>query len=189
MSLFGGKRGGESEGSEPGSGPGIDRSVQGEPAERAGASGGRSEGSGFLRRSPRASGGHEVANIGKSIIIKGDLSGGEDLEIDGKVDGRVQLENHQVTIGAHGQVNAEVTAKAVVVVGHVVGNVIASERVEVQATGVIEGDIRAPKLLIQEGAVVNGAIGMTKEGATNDDVAEFSKYQQKETQTLRLKKK
>jgi cytoskeletal protein CcmA (bactofilin family) len=101
-----------------------------------------------------------MASLGKSIVFKGDLSGDEDLEIEGKVEGTVKLPSHQVTIGAHGKVTAQVEAKNVVVIGHVAGNVTAGERVEVQATGVVDGDIQAPRLLIQEGAVVNGSIKM-----------------------------
>ena len=101
-----------------------------------------------------------MASFGKSIVFKGDLTGDEDLEIEGRVEGQVKLPNHQLTIGAHGKVTAEVEAKTVIVVGHVSGNVNASERVEVQASGVVDGDIRAPRLLIQEGAVVNGSIQM-----------------------------
>ncbi len=105
-------------------------------------------------------GGDDVASFGKSIVFKGDLSGEEDLEIEGRVEGQVKLPNHQLTIGAHGRVTAQVEAKNVIVVGHIAGNVIATERVEVQATGVVDADIHAPRLLIQEGAVVNGSIEM-----------------------------
>lgn len=101
-----------------------------------------------------------MASFGKSIVFKGDLSGDEDLEIEGRVEGTVKLPNHQVTIGAHGRVTAQVEAKLVVVIGHVSGNVTAGERVEVQASGIVDGDIQAPRLLIQEGAVVNGSIQM-----------------------------
>ncbi len=101
-----------------------------------------------------------MASFGKSIIFKGDLTGDEDLEIEGRVEGQVKLPNHQLTIGAHGRVTAQVEAKHVVVIGHVSGNVSASERVEVQATGIVDGDIAAPRLLIAEGAVVNGSISM-----------------------------
>ena len=101
-----------------------------------------------------------MASLGKSIVFKGDLSGDEDLEIEGRVEGTVKLPSHQVTIGANGKVTAQVEAKNVVVIGHVAGNVTAGERVEVQATGVVDGDIEAPRLLIQEGAVVNGSISM-----------------------------
>jgi cytoskeletal protein CcmA (bactofilin family) len=103
-----------------------------------------------------------VANIGKSIVFKGDLTGDEDLIIDGNIEGRIQLPSHQLTIGAHGKVTAEIQAKSVVIVGQIAGNVNATERVEVQASGVVDGDIRSPRLLIQEGAVVNGAIEMSK---------------------------
>jgi cytoskeletal protein CcmA (bactofilin family) len=103
-----------------------------------------------------------VATIGKSIIFKGELTGDEDLEIDGNVEGDIKLPSHVLTVGPHGRVKAEITAKCVQVVGHVSGNVNATERVEVEATGIVEGDISAPRLLIQEGAVVNGAIKMTK---------------------------
>jgi cytoskeletal protein CcmA (bactofilin family) len=110
--------------------------------------------------------GEEMANIGKSISIKGDLTGNEDLVIEGKVEGKVELPNNQLTIGANGQVKAEINAKAVIVIGRVSGNVRGTERIEIQATGVVEGDVAAPRLLVAEGAVVNGSITMSKkEGA------------------------
>ena len=102
-----------------------------------------------------------MATIGQSIVFKGELTGDEDLEIEGQVDGNVELANHQLTIGASGRLKAEVNAKSIVVIGQVVGNLVASERIEIQATGVVEGDIRAPRLNVQEGAVLNGAIDMT----------------------------
>lgn len=102
-----------------------------------------------------------VAIIGKSIVFKGELSGDEDLEIDGNVEGDVKLPNHVLKIGPHGKVKASVTAKCVQIVGHIAGNVTATERIEIEASGVVEGDIRAPRLLVQEGAVINGAIEMT----------------------------
>jgi len=107
-----------------------------------------------------------MANIGKSISLKGDLSGNEDLTIEGHVEGRVDLPNNLLTIGANGSVNAEVHAKTVVVVGKVTGNVSAAERIEIQATGLVNGDVSAPRLVVAEGAVVNGSIEMgVKKGA------------------------
>jgi len=108
--------------------------------------------------------GDDMANIGKSISIKGDLTGNEDLVIEGKVEGKVELPNNQLTVGANGVVKAEVSAKSVVVIGRVAGNVKGSERVEIQATGIVEGDVAAPRLVVAEGAVVNGSIQMTKQG-------------------------
>ncbi len=101
-----------------------------------------------------------MANIGKSITIKGDLSGNEDLQIDGSVEGRIDLPNNQLTIGAEGRVKAEVHAKSVVVIGHVTGNVSAVDRIQVEATGIVDGDVKAPRLLVQEGAMLNGSIEM-----------------------------
>jgi len=105
-----------------------------------------------------------VANIGKSISIRGDLTGNEDMVIEGKVEGKVDLPNNQLTVGANGDVKAEIHAKSVVVVGHLVGNVFGLERVEIQATGKLEGDVTSPKLVIAEGAQLNGAIKMTQKG-------------------------
>jgi cytoskeletal protein CcmA (bactofilin family) len=110
--------------------------------------------------------GDGVANIGKSITIKGDLSGNEDLVIEGKVEGKVELPNNQLTIGANGTVKAEVQAKSVIVVGKVAGNVRGTERIEIQATGVVDGDVSAPRLVVSEGAVLNGSIQMTQKGAS-----------------------
>lgn len=103
-----------------------------------------------------------MANIGKSITIKGDLTGDEDIQVEGTVEGRVDLPNNQFTVGPDGKVRAEIHAKLVVVIGQVTGNIIAAERVEVQATGVIHGDIKAPRLIVHEGAVINGSIEMSK---------------------------
>ena len=101
-----------------------------------------------------------MANIGKSVVFNGDLSGDEDLEIEGQIEGRIQLPNHQLTIGANGRVKAQIDAKAVTVIGRVDGNITATERCEVQGSGIVVGDIRAPRLLVHEGAVVNGKVEM-----------------------------
>jgi cytoskeletal protein CcmA (bactofilin family) len=110
-------------------------------------------------RNPRQEG-TTMANIGKSITISGDLTGEEDLVIEGKVEGKVSLPNNQLTIGADGSVKAEVAAKSVIVIGRVAGNVRGAERVEIQGTGIVEGDVAAPKLIVAEGAVLNGSISM-----------------------------
>ena len=106
-----------------------------------------------------------MANIGKSIAIKGDLTGNEDLQIVGSVEGKIDLPSNQLTVGAEGKVRAEIHAKTVVIEGHVTGNVTGTERVEIQASGVVDGDVRAPRLVIHEGAVVNGSIEMGEKAA------------------------
>ncbi len=105
-------------------------------------------------------GGGDMANIGKSIKIKGDLSGSEDLVVEGHVEGKIELANNQLTIGANGIVDADIHAKSVIVIGKATGNVSGSDRVEVQATGLVNGDVNAPRLVVQEGAVINGSIQM-----------------------------
>jgi cytoskeletal protein CcmA (bactofilin family) len=101
-----------------------------------------------------------MANIGKSITIKGDLSGNEDLVVEGNVEGRIELPNNQLTIGSNGNVKADVSAKSVVVVGKVAGNVTGVERVQIEATGSVQGDVRTPRLVVQEGATLNGSVEM-----------------------------
>lgn len=107
-----------------------------------------------------------MATIGQSIVFKGELTGDEDLEIDGQVEGNVRLANNQLTIGSSGRVTAQVIAKSIIVIGRVKGNLTATERIEIQATGIVEGDVKAPRLNVQEGAVVNGGIDMTASAST-----------------------
>jgi cytoskeletal protein CcmA (bactofilin family) len=104
-----------------------------------------------------------VANIGKSISIKGDLTGNEDIVIEGTVDGKVDLPAGQLTIGSNGSVNGEIRAKSVVVIGRVRGDVTGAERIEVQGTGAVEGDVTAPRLVVAEGAALNGTVHMGKQ--------------------------
>jgi cytoskeletal protein CcmA (bactofilin family) len=101
-----------------------------------------------------------LANIGKSITIRGDVSGDEDLVIEGRVEGRVELANHHLTVGSNGHIEAEVIAKAVTIIGRVSGNVTATERTEIEQSGRVDGDLVTPRLLVQEGAQLNGGISM-----------------------------
>src|SRR5512139_3234750 len=92
----------------------------------------------------------KVANIGKSLHIKGELSGSEDLTIDGKVDGKITLNGQHVTIGPNGHVMAEIQAKSVVVGGQMKGNIIANDKVEIAATGSMLGDVRSPRVILAD---------------------------------------
>jgi cytoskeletal protein CcmA (bactofilin family) len=138
---------------------------QGDAAPRAAAPGSVAQSTRSIHQPP-TQGGSDVANIGKSISIKGDLTGNEDMVIEGKVEGKVDLPNNQLTVGANGTVRAEISAKGVVVVGRVAGNIHGTERVEIQGTGIVEGDVSSPRLAVAEGAVLNGAIKMTKKAGT-----------------------
>ena len=102
----------------------------------------------------------KLVHIGQSIQIKGELTGNEDLTIEGKVDGKIILKDHNLTIGANGRITAEIHAKTVVVVGEVVGNITADDKVEVAPTGSMKGDIVAPRVVLADGARFKGSIDM-----------------------------
>jgi len=108
----------------------------------------------------------DLVTIGKSIIIKGELSGGEDLTIEGQVEGKVELRDHVMTVGPNGRIKAQIFAKAVVVLGQVTGNLTATEKVDIGQNGSVEGDVVAPRVAIADGAHFRGSIDMQKkEGA------------------------
>ena len=106
----------------------------------------------------------DQVNIGKSVVIKGELSGSEDLTIEGQAEGRIDLKDNVLTIGPNGKIKAEIFAKAVVVLGEVVGNVTASEKVDIRDHGSVEGDIASPRVAIAEGAHFRGSVDMQRGG-------------------------
>ena len=105
----------------------------------------------------------DVAHIGKSVLIKGELSGSEDLYVDGEVEGNIDLNEHSLTIGPHGRVRANVKARDVVVHGKVDGSVYGTERVELKRSAVLVGDIATQRIVIEDGAYFKGAIDIRKE--------------------------
>lgn len=107
----------------------------------------------------------DKVNIGKSVVIKGELSGSEDLTIEGNVEGRIDLRENVLTIGPNGKIKAEVFAKSVIVLGEVNGNVTASEKVDIRDNGSVDGDIASPRVAIAEGAHFRGSVDMQRGGA------------------------
>jgi cytoskeletal protein CcmA (bactofilin family) len=107
----------------------------------------------------------KLVNIGQSVQIKGELTGNEDLTIEGKVDGKVFLKDHNLTIGGNGRIAAEIHAKTVMVIGEVVGNITADDKVEIAATGSMRGDIVAPRVVLADGARFKGSIDMERKAA------------------------
>ena len=104
--------------------------------------------------------GHAVVmNLGKSVTIKGELSGSEDFTLYGQMDGSIRLPDHTLTIGPDADIRAEVLARTVVVMGAVTGNITADEKVEIQATGFVTGDIVASRLAIADGGGLRGRVG------------------------------
>lgn len=102
-------------------------------------------------------------NIGKSVIIKGDLTGSEDLTIEGQVEGKIELRQNVLTIGANGKIKAQIFAKIVIVQGDVQGNITASERIDIRDNGSVDGDLSAPRIAIADGAHFRGSIDMQRQ--------------------------
>jgi cytoskeletal protein CcmA (bactofilin family) len=101
-----------------------------------------------------------AVTIGASVVIKGELSAKEDLTISGRVEGKVEVHDHVVRVGREAKVNAEINARAVIVEGTVIGNINATERIELLEHGSVEGDITSPKIAMAEGAEFRGKIDM-----------------------------
>jgi cytoskeletal protein CcmA (bactofilin family) len=108
----------------------------------------------------------DIVNIGKSVVIKGELNGSEDLTIEGHVEGTIQLRDHVLTIGPNGRIKAQVFAKAVIVLGEVTGNVTASDKVDIRDNGSVDGDIVSPRVAIAEGAHFRGSVDMQRKGGS-----------------------
>jgi cytoskeletal protein CcmA (bactofilin family) len=99
-----------------------------------------------------------TAWIGQGVVVEGRITSAQDLRIDGKVEGTIEVGNHGLIIGASAAVRAVLVARAIVISGAVTGNVTASERVDLHATGSVEGDITSPRLIMADGAFVKGTV-------------------------------
>jgi len=109
-----------------------------------------------------------TVNIGKSVVIKGELSGSEDLTIEGQVEGKIELRQNLLTIGPNAKIKAQVFAKTVVVEGHVQGNISAGERIDIRDKGIVEGNLAAPRVSIADGAQFRGSVDMQGAGKFAD---------------------
>ena len=107
----------------------------------------------------------DVLNVGKSVVFKGELSGHEDLFIEGSVEGKIELRDHVLTVGPNAKIKAEILAKIVVVRGEVAGNITASEKLDIRDSGSVDGDISSPIVSIAEGAHLRGSVDMQKKPA------------------------
>lgn len=110
---------------------------------------------------------NKLVNIGQSVQIKGELIGNEDLTVEGKVDGKIILKDHNLTIGANGRITAEIHAKTVMIIGEVNGNVTADDKVEIAATGAMRGDIVSPRVVLADGSRFKGSIDMDRKPAAS----------------------
>ena len=105
----------------------------------------------------------QIAIIGQSIQIKGELTGNEDLTIDGTVEGNIELKENNLTIGPNGNIKADTNAKKVTIIGEVLGNITAEETIEIRETGKLRGNITAPRLVIADGAFFKGSVEMERQ--------------------------
>ena len=99
-------------------------------------------------------------NMGQSITIKGELSGAEDLTLEGQLEGKISLPDNVLTVGTSARITAEVVAKSIVVLGQLVGDVSVKEKFELRAGGSMQGNLRAPRIAMADGAVFGGRIEM-----------------------------
>ncbi len=106
----------------------------------------------------------DQATIGKSLVVKGEISGAESLYVDGKVEGTINLPGNRVTVGRNGQVAANVMAREIVVLGKIRGNCQATDRVDIRAEGSLTGDVIAARISIEDGAFFKGGIDIRKAG-------------------------
>src|SRR5579859_5350465 len=106
----------------------------------------------------------QTAMIGKSLVFKGEITGSESLYIEGKVEGSINLPGNRVTVGRSGQVAADIAAREIVVHGKIVGNVNASDRLDVRSEGSLTGDVVAQRISVEDGAFFKGKIDVRKPG-------------------------
>ena len=106
----------------------------------------------------------EQATIGRTLVIKGELSGAESLYIDGRVEGTINLADNRVTVGRNGVVAADISAKEVVVMGKVTGNIICTDRVDIRSEGSLTGDVVTPRISVEDGAFLKGSVDIQKSG-------------------------
>jgi len=117
----------------------------------------------------------EQATLGKSLVIKGEVTGSESLYIDGRVEGSINLPGNRVTVGRNGVVSANINAREIVILGKVRGNMTASDRFDIRSEGSLTGDIVAQRVSIEEGAFFKGAIDIRKAGQPGQKVNGESK--------------
>ena len=99
-----------------------------------------------------------TAWIGQGVVVEGRITSSQDLRIDGRVDGTIEVGDHVLMVGARAAVKANLVARSILISGTVIGNVTATDRLDLQATGSIEGDISSPRLVMVDGAVVKGRV-------------------------------
>lgn len=106
----------------------------------------------------------DQATIGRTLVIKGEISGSESLYVDGRIEGKITMPESRVTIGRNGKVDASIQAREVVVMGKVTGNIECSDRVDIRSEGSVHGDISTVRISVEDGAALKGGIQVRSEG-------------------------
>jgi len=122
-----------------------------------------------------------TARLGSSLHVKGEISGNEDLLVDGSVEGLIQLDERKLTIGATAKVTADIIAREVVVFGNVKGNLRAKDRIEIKKDGSVNGDLTTARIMIEDGAYFKGSIEIEKAGEGDSDSKSFAKSSKSST--------
>jgi cytoskeletal protein CcmA (bactofilin family) len=117
----------------------------------------------------------EQATIGRTVVIKGEISGSESLYIDGRVEGSLSFSDHRVTVGRNGVVAANITAREVVIMGKVTGNIQCSDRVDIRTEGSLTGDVVSHRISVEDGALLRGSVQLTPSEQKHEKSAELPK--------------
>lgn len=130
--------------------------------------------------------GRGSANIGPSLVIKGEVSGSEDLTIEGQVEGKIHMRDHNINIAQSGRVNAEIHAKGVVIYGEVNGNVFADDKIEIAETGRLVGDLSSPRIAISDGAQFRGSVDMSRTTPARPQVPQQQQQKERSQQQVQV---
>ncbi|HTD21602.1 MAG TPA: polymer-forming cytoskeletal protein [Terriglobales bacterium] len=128
----------------------------------------------------------QAAIIGKSLVIKGEITGSESLHIEGKVEGSINLPGTRVTVGRNGQVSADITAREIIVQGKILGNVNASDRLDVRSEGALTGDVIAQRISVEDGAFFKGKIDVRRAGQSGEKINSGSESKEVAEQPMKI---
>ncbi len=121
----------------------------------------------------------EQATIGRSLVIKGDISGAESLFVDGRIEGTVNIPENRVTVGRNGVVTADVNAREVVIMGKVQGNIICSDRLDIRSEGSVTGDVVVQRISVEDGAILKGSVQVQAAGEQKNKQNQQSRQESK----------
>ena len=126
----------------------------------------------------------DQATIGRTLVIKGEITGSEALYIDGRIEGKIIMPESRVTIGRNGKVDASIPAKEVVVMGKVTGNIDCTDRVDIRAEGSVSGDISTVRITVEDGAALKGGITVRAEGKASQPQAKQEQPKQEQPKAM-----